>query len=81
MSPWLANLGAKSITPSTAIVPPTAAEGVKIWHCEPCGFLYNESEGLPEKGAPAGTRFEDLPIGWHGPDCDAGKLPFLEVSF
>ena len=63
------------------IVPPPAAEGVKVWHCEPCGFLYNESEGLPEKGAPAGTRFEDLPIGWHGPDCDAGKVPFLEVSF
>ena len=29
--------------------------------CQICGWIYDEDEGLPEKGIPAGTKFEDLP--------------------
>ena len=29
--------------------------------CSICGWTYDEEVGMPEKGIPAGTKFEDLP--------------------
>ena len=29
--------------------------------CSLCGYVYDEEEGVPDEGIPAGTKFEDLP--------------------
>ncbi|WP_169733358.1 rubredoxin [Advenella mimigardefordensis] len=47
--------------------------------CGPCGFIYDESAGLPEEGIPAGTRFEDIPDDWVCPDCGLSKLDFVLI--
>ena len=31
--------------------------------CSLCGYVYDEEEGVPDEGIPAGTKFEDLPRG------------------
>ena len=46
------------------------------YECIICGFIYDEAEGLPEDGFPAGTRFEDLPDDWVCPDCGISKDDF-----
>ena len=48
----------------------------RSWMCVVCGFIFNEAEGLPEEGIPAGTRFEDLPDDWCCPDCGVTKADF-----
>lgn len=54
----------------------------KIWECVVCGFIYDESEGLPSEGIAAGTRWEDVPDDWLCPECGVGKLDFdmIEVK-
>jgi rubredoxin len=49
---------------------------VKKYFCVICGFIYDESLGLPEDGIAPGTRFEDLPLNWTCPDCLARKEDF-----
>ena len=44
--------------------------------CELCGYVYDEAEGLPEEGYPAGTKFDDLPDDWVCPLCGAAKDNF-----
>lgn len=44
--------------------------------CSICGFVYDESKGLPEAGIPAGTKFEDLPADFKCPICGAPKSLF-----
>lgn len=71
-------------TASASQAPPgadAAPAATKVWHCEPCGLMYDEAAGLPEEGIAPGTRFEDLPDDWHCPDCSAGKADFVEVDF
>jgi len=46
------------------------------WRCIPCGYVYDQAEGDPENGIPAGTRFEDLPDNWECPICGVGKEEF-----
>lgn len=46
------------------------------YECVVCGFIYDEAEGLPDDGIPAGTRFEDLPDDWECPDCGISKEDF-----
>jgi rubredoxin len=53
----------------------------KSWVCLICGWIYNEEEGLPEEGIPAGTRFADIPEDWRCPLCDVGKAEFAVVEF
>jgi rubredoxin len=48
--------------------------------CVVCGFVYNEAEGLPEEGFPAGTRWKDIPENWVCPECGAGKEDFEMVE-
>jgi rubredoxin len=52
----------------------------KEYMCVVCGFVYNEAEGLPEEGFPAGTRWEDIPENWVCPECGAGKEDFEMVE-
>ena len=52
----------------------------RAWVCVVCGFVYEEAEGRPEEGIPAGTRWEDVPDSWRCPDCDAAKEDFEMVQ-
>lgn len=52
----------------------------KIWTCVLCGFIYDEAQGMPAEGIPAGTRWEDVPDDWVCPDCSAGKADFEMVE-
>lgn len=49
---------------------------MKIWQCIVCGFIYEEENGLPEEGIPAGTKWEDVPVNWACPDCGVSKADF-----
>lgn len=77
--PRTARASAASVSPVTSVAAVPAA--ARVWHCEPCGLMYDEAAGLPEEGIAPGTRFEDLPDDWHCPDCSAGKADFVEVEF
>jgi rubredoxin len=41
-----------------------------------CGFIYNESDGWPDDGWAAGTRWADVPETWMCPDCGVTKADF-----
>lgn len=44
--------------------------------CSICGYVYDESKGIPEKGIAPRTAFEDLPDDWSCPLCGAPKSEF-----
>jgi rubredoxin len=46
------------------------------YECVICGFIYDEAEGLPDDGIPAGTRWADIPDDWECPDCGISKFDF-----
>ena len=48
--------------------------------CYLCGYVYDEEEGVPDEGIPAGTKFEDLPDDWRCPVCGAAKKSFRRLS-
>jgi rubredoxin len=48
----------------------------KKYECIVCGFIYDEAEGMPDDGIPAGTRWEDIPNDWECPDCGVSKMDF-----
>jgi len=48
--------------------------------CDVCGYIYDEAAGAPNDGAPAGTRWEDIPDDWVCPDCGAGKDAFIRLD-
>ncbi|MEY3017419.1 MAG: hypothetical protein RL336_554 [Pseudomonadota bacterium] len=52
----------------------------KVWECIVCGFIYDESLGLPEEGIAPGTRWEDVPEDWLCPECGVGKLDFEMIE-
>jgi rubredoxin len=56
------------------------SESVKKYMCVICGYIYEESEGWPEDGIIAGTRWEDVPLNWSCPDCGARKDDFEMVE-
>lgn len=49
------------------------------YQCMVCGYIYDESKGIPSAGIPAGTRWEDLPDSWSCPDCSAPKGMFEKM--
>jgi rubredoxin len=53
---------------------------LRLWACLLCGFVYDESEGLPEIGISPGTRWEDVPDDFICPDCSASKADFEMVE-
>lgn len=48
-----------------------------VWQCQTCGFIYDESVGLPEEGFPPGTKWEDIPDDWACPECGVAKADFV----
>jgi rubredoxin-NAD+ reductase len=48
----------------------------RVWECITCGFIYDESKGLPSDGIPAGTAWEEISDDWLCPDCGLGKAAF-----
>lgn len=52
----------------------------KTFMCLICGWIYDESLGVPDEGIPAGTRWEDVPINWTCPECGARKEDFEMVE-
>lgn len=50
------------------------------WMCVLCGFVYQESIGLPDEGIPAGTKWVDIPDNFRCPDCGFGKSDFEMVQ-
>ena len=53
---------------------------MKRWQCSVCGFIYDETQGLPEAGIAPGTRWADIPDIWVCPDCGAPKSDFAMVE-
>lgn len=49
---------------------------MKTYICTICGYVYDESVGVPEQGIAPGTKFEDLPEDFTCPDCGAPKSLF-----
>lgn len=52
----------------------------KKWRCVICDWVYDEEQGAPNDGIPAGTRWEDVPADWSCPDCGASKADFDMVE-
>lgn len=54
----------------------------KKYVCLVCGWIYDEEQGCPEEGLPAGTCWEDISPTWRCPDCGAAKDDFemIEIS-
>jgi rubredoxin len=50
------------------------------WKYLACGYIYDKTEGVPDKGIKAGTRFEDLPPDWTCPICGAPKGEFEKIE-
>ncbi|MDX1251647.1 MAG: rubredoxin [Gammaproteobacteria bacterium] len=49
---------------------------MKKWQCIVCGFIYDESTGMPGEGIAPGTRWVDIPETWACPDCGVAKSDF-----
>ena len=41
--------------------------------CLECGWIYDETNGFPEKGIAPGTKWEDLPDDFQCADCTVKK--------
>ena len=48
--------------------------------CDVCGWVYDEEEGLPQKGIMAGTTFSELPEDFECELCGVGKENFSLVD-
>ncbi len=48
--------------------------------CNACGYIYNEADGDPDSGLPAGTRFADIPDDWACPLCGVTKADFAPYT-
>jgi rubredoxin len=53
---------------------------MKKFQCIVCGFIYDETEGLPEEGIAAGTSWADIPEDWECPECGVSKSDFEMVE-
>ncbi|MFI2811710.1 MULTISPECIES: FAD-dependent oxidoreductase [Microbulbifer] len=52
----------------------------RVWECQICGWVYDESKGWPEDGIAPGTRWEDIPEDWSCPECGAAKEEFVMLE-
>jgi rubredoxin len=50
------------------------------FECVLCGFVYDETAGLPEDGIEPGTPWKDVPEDWTCPDCAATKADFNQIE-
>ena len=65
---------------STMSNTPSSLAGTAQWQCGSCSFIYDEAQGWPQDGIPAGTKWEDVPDTWVCPDCGVGKADFEMVE-
>jgi rubredoxin len=42
---------------------------VTRYSCPVCDYVYDEQQGEPREGFPAGTPFAEIPDDWCCPDC------------
>ena len=49
-------------------------------YCLGMHWIYDESQGWPEDGIAAGTKWEDLPDDWTCPDCGVSKVDFEMIE-
>ena len=61
-------------------LPTVNAGSMKSYMCVICGFVYEESEGVPDEGIAPGTAWEDVPDTWVCPDCGARKDDFEMIE-
>ena len=52
----------------------------RTFMCLICGWIYDESLGVPDEGIAPGTRWEDVPMNWTCPECGARKEDFEMVE-
>jgi rubredoxin len=57
----------------------TSSQPFQTWMCLICGWVYDESAGLPDEGIAPGTRWADVPMNWTCPECGARKEDFEMV--
>ena len=53
---------------------------MRKYKCAVCGYVYDESVGIPEKGIAPGTKWEDIPDGFVCPVCKASKSKFRLIE-
>jgi rubredoxin len=53
---------------------------MKKYKCNMCGWIYDETKGVPDEGINPGTRWEDIPNDWVCPLCGSGKEDFDMVE-
>jgi rubredoxin len=52
---------------------PTETYLYSLYVCLECGWIYDETLGMPERGIPPGTRWEELPGDFTCGDCEIQK--------
>jgi rubredoxin len=53
---------------------------MKAYMCVICGYVYDETKGVPDQGIAPGTKWDDVPENWTCPDCGASKADFEMVQ-
>jgi rubredoxin len=48
--------------------------------CRSCGYSYEPTKGDERRDVPPGTAFDDLPISWRCPVCNAKKVSFVNIG-
>ena len=48
--------------------------------CDPCGYVYDEDQGVPDNGIKPGTKWETIPGDFKCPLCSEGKDRFDKVE-
>jgi alkane 1-monooxygenase len=70
----LAKYGAATNGGNGAVAAAERTEQQKVsaagtYQCPNCEYVYDESQGAPREGFPAGTPWSDIPDDWNCPDC------------
>ncbi|WP_346238259.1 rubredoxin [Niabella insulamsoli] len=69
------------VAPKAAQKPSKKAEAVTaLFQCKHCLTVYNSAYGDPENDIRPGTNFEQLPIGYGCPTCDAPKADYFKIN-
>jgi rubredoxin len=55
-------------------------EAYKVWMCQSCGYIYDESAGDPNEDLAPGTRWAEIPADWLCPMCGTPKSDFDMVE-
>lgn len=76
----MANSNRKPPTAMNASAVPPDRLPPRTWMCRICGFIYDETAGLPDEGIAPFTLWEDIPTDWTCPECGARKEDFEMVE-